>query len=203
MYPKVLDYINGVLSSIQDVAEERAKSLEELARFVADQHEHRQPAKLTFICTHNSRRSQMAQIWAAAAAGYFGVGGMQTHSGGTEATAFNPRAVEAMKRAGFVVDDPGGDNPHYLVKYAPDGPALECFSKVFGDPANPTEDFAAVMTCADADDACPFVPGAALRARLTYEDPKAADGTPEEASVYNERCRQIAVEMLYLFSHLA
>jgi arsenate reductase (thioredoxin) len=59
------------------------------------------------------------------------------------------------------------------------------------------------MTCDEADQDCPFVKGAALRISLPYEDPKVADGTPEEAARYDARSRQIATEMLYLFSKVA
>lgn len=144
----------------------------------------------------------MAQLWAATAAAHFGVEPVCTYSGGTEATAFNPRAVAALKRAGFEIQNPGGDNPRYRVTYAAGGPVLECFSKTYDDALNPSDGFAAIMTCSEADEACPVVHGAALRSRLRYEDPKVADGTPGEAAVYDERCLQIAGEMLYLFSTL-
>ena len=183
--------------------EERGRELDRLGAFVAERVRGGREAALTFVCTHNSRRSQMAQIWAAAAAAHFGVDGVRTYSGGTEVTKLNPRAVAAMERAGFEVENPGGANPHYRISYAADAPALECFSKVFDDETNPSEDFCAIMTCSEADAACPFVPGATARMRLTYDDPKAADGTPEEASVYDARCRQIAIEMLALFSRVA
>ena len=108
-----------------------------------------------------------------------------------------------MEQAGFVIEKPGGDNPRYLVTFDERGPVMECFSKTYDDPVNPTEGFAAIMTCSDADEACPVVSGAALRAPIRYDDPKVADGTPEEAAVYDERCLQIATEMLYLFSRVA
>jgi len=107
-----------------------------------------------------------------------------------------------MERAGFLVRNPRGENPRYRVTFSNDVPALECFSKTYDDPSNPSRGFAAIMTCSDADEACPVVPGAALRARLPYEDPKVSDGTPEEALQYDARCLQIATEMLYLFSTL-
>jgi arsenate reductase len=145
----------------------------------------------------------MAQLWAAAAARHFGVDGVRAYSGGTEVTAFNPRAVAAIERAGFSVLNPGGENPRYLVAFEGEGRAIECFSKKYDDPHNPNEGFGAIMTCSDADEACPVVIGAAFRFPVRYDDPKAADGTPEESSVYDERCRQIAIEMLYLFSRVA
>jgi len=58
------------------------------------------------------------------------------------------------------------------------------------------------MTCSDADEACPVVTGASSRFSITYEDPKDHDGTPEEEDKYNERSRQIAREMFYLFSQV-
>ena len=145
----------------------------------------------------------MGQLWAAAAAAHSGIDGVETYSGGTEATAFNPRAGAALERAGFVIDQPGGDNPHCKATVDEDGPVIECFSKTYDDPFNPTKGFAAIMTCSEADEACPVVLGAALRAPIQYEDPKVADGTPEEAVAYDERCLQIATEMLYLFSRVA
>jgi hypothetical protein len=58
------------------------------------------------------------------------------------------------------------------------------------------------MTCSEADKNCPVVRGAAVRVALPYEDPKVADGTPAEAARYDERSRQIATEMFYLFSEV-
>lgn len=139
-------------------------------------------------------------IWAAVAARHFGLGKVVTYSGGTEATAFNPRAVAALQRAGFDVENPGGDNPPYLVSYADDLPPLVCFSKRYDHPANAAPAFAAIMTCSDADENCPFIPGAELRLPLTYEDPKIADDTPAEAERYDERVAQIGREVLYAFS---
>jgi arsenate reductase len=127
--------------------------------------------------------------------------GVESYSGGTEVTAFNPRAVAALARAGFQIEDPGGENPHYRVRYAPEAPALACFSKVYDDPANPEADFAAVMTCAQAEAACPFIPGA-TRIALPYQDPKEADGTPAEGARYDERVRQIGGELIYAMARM-
>lgn len=196
MNPILTQYIQDLLPDTDRIPEGRRKLLRRLASHI------RPGFSLTFICTHNSRRSHFGQIWAAVAAAWYGVEGVKTYSGGTEATAFNPRAVAALERAGFRVEDPGGENPIYRVSFSENEPALECFSKVYDHPANPSQDFITVMTCSEADENCPFIPGATLRVPLTYEDPKEADGTPEEAARYDERCRQIAVEMFYAFSLL-
>ena len=203
MHPKLAEYIDRAIRGINVIPEDRKHRIEEVAAFVSSTRQAGNSADLTFICTHNSRRSHMGQLWAAAAAAYFGIDGVCTYSGGTEATAFNPRAVTAMEKAGFVIEKPGGDNPRYLASFDEGGPMLECFSKTYDDSFNPADGFAAIMMCSEADEACPVVLGAVLRAPIWYEDPKVADGTPEEASAYDERCLQIATEMLYLFSRVA
>ena len=192
--------IDELVLRFDAIPDDRKLALERVAIFIAERMAAGGPIELTFICTHNSRRSHMAQLWAAAAATHYGVTGVETYSGGTEATSFNPRAVEALKRVGFVIENPGGENPPYRVRYSEDAPTIECFSKTYGHPFNPQRDFVAVMTCSQADRACPVVHGAALRVPIAYDDPKASDGTPEEASTYDARCRQIGAEMLYLFS---
>jgi protein-tyrosine-phosphatase len=200
--PALQEYVEARATEFGRIPEERREQLIEIARFVQTRAESDRPARLTFICTHNSRRSHLAQIWAKVAATYYGVGGVETFSGGTEATAFNPRAVNALKRAGFSIStsEPDRTNPRYEVRFDNNGPSMQCFSKVYKEDPNPQKDFCAVMTCSQADQSCPIVAGAALRVAVPYEDPKAFDGTPEETEKYDERCQQIAREMLYIFS---
>ena len=145
----------------------------------------------------------MSQIWAQTAAHQFGVPRVETFSGGTEATAFNPRAVAALERAGFRIEMPVDDpNPVYRVRYHDSAPPMEAFSKMYDQPSNPTAGFCAVMTCSQADASCALVLGAAERIAIPYDDPKAFDGTDEENQRYDDVCRQIAREMLYLFSQV-
>jgi arsenate reductase len=200
--PELQRTIGRAVAAIDATPAERKRYLDRLAAFVSAKRAAGEGAALTLICTHNSRRSQMGQVWAAVAAAWFGIEGVRTYSGGTEVTAFNPRAVAALRRAGFSIDGAGRDNPRYRVVFAEDAPALECFSKTYDDASNPAHGFAAIMTCADADVACPVVFGAAARLPIRYEDPKVADGTAEEAAAYDERCLQIATEMLYAFSRV-
>lgn len=203
LHPALESAIASAAADVDVIPAGRRETLDRLAAFVRGRRAAGVPADLTFICTHNSRRSHMGQLWAATAAAWLGVDGVRTWSGGTEVTAFNPRAVAALRRAGFVIDRAAdGANPRYRATYGPAGPVMEAWSKRYDDPANPADGFAAVMTCAAADASCPFVEGAALRVSLPYEDPKAADGTPEEAARYDARARQIAAEMLYLFSRI-
>lgn len=202
LHPGLQAYVERVVRGFDTIAEERKRALRKLALFIRTKQASNEPANLTFICTHNSRRSHMSQLWAATAAAWYGVDEVGTFSGGTEATAFDPRAVAAVQRAGFAIENPGGDNPHYRVTYGPGAPVMECYSKTYDDPSNPREGFAAVMTCSQADQSCPAVMGAALRVAIPYDDPKAADGTPEETQRYDERCEQIAREIFYLLSQV-
>jgi arsenate reductase (thioredoxin) len=193
-------YVLRVIKDFDKIPEDRKKALKKLALYVESKVKANETARLTFICTHNSRRSHMSQIWAQSAAEYYGIKGVQAYSGGTEASAFNPRAVKAMEKAGFnIVKTSEGTNPVYNVTYA-EGKSIKGFSKKYTDESNPQKDFCAVMTCSQADKNCPFISGASLRVAIPYEDPKAFDGTAEEEAKYDERCRQIATEIFYAFS---
>jgi arsenate reductase len=155
--------------------------------------------RLNFICTHNSRRSQFSQIWAQTAAAFFAID-VECFSGGVELTAFNERAVASILRCGFKVEKEGEINPKYSVYYETKSKPIVAFSKLFDDTPSP---FAAVMTCAHADENCPFIPAAECRIPVRYDDPKAFDDTALEAEKYDERSIQIASEMFYVFRNLA
>ena len=203
LHPALEKYIAARTTEFALIPGERKEQLAQIAQFVSTRTKSRQPVKLTFICTHNSRRSHLAQIWAQVAAIHFGLPEVHTFSGGAEVTAFNPRAIAALRRAGFDISNPepsAAGNPHYQVRYHSVAPPLECFSKTYSDSSNPDRDFCAVMVCSQADGACPLVPGSALRLAIPYDDPKAFDDTPAEAEKYDERSQQIAREMLYIFS---
>lgn len=203
LYPELASFVRERAAEFDRIAPERRTALEALARSVAERKRVGEPVRLTFICTHNSRRSHLSQLWAQAAAHAYGVTDVETFSGGTEATAFNPRAVAAARRAGFeVAAEAESDNPVYRVRFSERADAMECFSKVYDQPPNPDEGFFAVMTCSAADAACPIVFGAVERVSIPYDDPKSFDGTEREQAVYDERCRQIAREMLYAFSRV-
>lgn len=199
MFPQLIDYIAEIKHEVvPHIPLQRKQLLHDLARYIRICVHRKKECSLTFICTHNSRRSHLCQVWAAVAAHQAGLKPVLTYSGGTEATAFDSRAVGALERAGFHIENPGGANPHYRVSFDEKEPPLLCFSKTFDDPSNPSGNFAAIMTCTEADANCPFVPGAVFRVSLPYQDPKEADGSPRESSVYDERCRQIAGEMFCL-----
>ena len=194
-------FIDRAAQAHAEIPADRRRQLTALAGYVAKRTAASERVNLTFICTHNSRRSQLSQVWAAIAAQYHGVPAVACHSGGTEATACNIRTVRALRRAGLsVVVAAEGANPRYLLQYSEERPPLQLYSKVYSDRPNPQSDFAAIMCCSDADKKCPSVANAAFRVPLHYEDPKSADGTAAEAGRYDERCFEIARDMLFLMS---
>lgn len=200
MHPEIEAYLAERAFEAGRIGPDRRALLDRLGAFVRSRGG---GAQVVFVCTHNSRRSQLAQVWAAAAAHRHGVA-LASYSGGTEATAFHPAAVEALRRAGVRLEPRAGSggNPVYVADLGPES-RLECFSKVYDQPPNPRDGFGAVMVCTDADEACPSVPGAAFRLGLPFEDPKVSDGTAAQGATYDERCAQIAREMLYAMARAA
>ena len=184
------------------ISEERKVVLEPFVAYLKQKRTNGEQIKLNFICTHNSRRSQFAQVWAATMGAYFGIP-LKSFSGGVEVTACNERTIASLKRTGFEVQSEGEGNPKYTITFGNDTKnKLVLFSKLFDDVSNPTEGFAALMTCSDADENCPLVSGCEQRRSLTYEDPKAYDDTDREKEMYDKRSRQIATEMKYVFSNI-
>lgn len=203
-YPELQKYLQDAEIGFNNIPTERQDDLERIASYMCERLSKSEPAQLIFICTHNSRRSHLTQVWAQIAADFYGIDGVETYSGGTEATAFNPRTVAALQRSGLNIktQDKTASNPKYEVLVSDSAAPQLCFSKVYDAPPNPTKEFCAVMTCSDADDACPIVAGCDLRMPLRYDDPKIADDTEFETQRYDERSKQICVEMLYMMSQL-
>lgn len=203
LLPALRPYVNEVANDLDAVPAERKRVLGEIASTVSARLKNGADANLTFICTHNSRRSHMSQIWAQTAAYYYGLNKVHTFSGGTQATACNCRTVTAMRKAGFdITDATTGDNPIYLVRYAEDRPVIRAYSKLYNADDNPKRDFIALMTCSAADKSCPIVEGAMARYAIHYVDPRLCDDTPTETTAYNERCREIAREMFFIMAEV-
>ena len=202
LHPTLQATAESLVLQFDQLPTERKTLLAELTRFI-QQSSAGQPVYLNFICTHNSRRSHIAQLWAQASADYFGVKDIICLSGGTEATAFNPRAVKAMQEVGFQITiEIPGDNPVYQVSYSATASSIKVFSKKYDDSFNNNPGFTAIMTCSHADENCPLVMGTKARIAITYDDPKEFDGTPMESAKYAERVQQIGREMLFAFSQV-
>ncbi|WP_312297801.1 protein-tyrosine-phosphatase [Chryseobacterium sp.] len=187
--------------SSDSISKERKTVLQPLADYIQKKVEANRSIRLNFICTHNSRRSHLSQIWAQAIAYHFGIKNVFCYSGGTEATAMFPKIAETLGSHGFQIQKLSEtENPVYAIKYAENEAAVICFSKEYSNEFNPKNEFGAIMTCNNADEGCPLVLGAEARFPITYDDPKASDNTPQQTEVYAERSLQIAAEMFYVFS---
>jgi protein-tyrosine-phosphatase len=202
MNHRLFDFIEkNITGSFNEIPETRKVILQKLTEFLKKKTTENNPAKFIFVCTHNSRRSHMSQLWAKAASDYYKIPNVHCYSGGTEETAFNPRSVKALQKAGFEITQVSqDDNPVYEVKIDDQAEPVKAFSKKFSHQSNPQSEFCAVMTCTDADEACPFVPGAEVRVSLPYEDPKKSDDTEMESKTYEARSLEIARELFYAFS---
>lgn len=187
----------------ETISNERKADLKPLIEFIQAKLDNNQKIRINFICTHNSRRSHLSQVWAQTLAHIFKIKHVSCYSGGTENTALFPMVAKTLENSGFEVKTlSSGKNPVYSIKYAENEHPIIGFSKKMDDSFNPKSNFAAVMTCDSANEACPFVPGAEKRIPITYEDPKIFDSTPQQAEKYNERSLQIATELFYVFSQV-
>ena len=179
--------IEGFVSTINvnSISNERKKILQPLIDFIQTKTDKNQEIRLNFICTHNSRRSHFSQVWA------------------TEATALFPMVTETLLNSGFHIQKTSEDkNPVYSIKYASNEHPIIGFSKKFDDDFNPISEFAAIMTCSQADEGCPIVSGAEQRFPITFEDPKAFDNSPQQAEKYKERSLQIATDLMHVFTQI-
>ncbi|MEM9990163.1 MAG: protein-tyrosine-phosphatase [Bacteroidota bacterium] len=196
-------YVSTLPDEYQTIPEERQQQLSKLSQYIRGRQLETSPTQVTVICTHNSRRSHLGQIWLQLAAYCYDVPHFQSFSGGTEATAFHPNAVVALQRAGVSIQKSSpsttSSNPIYQVQFVPEiSSSFDVFSKVYHTAPNPSSQFAAVMVCDSADEACPVVPGADARFSLPFDDPKAFDNTSLQAAKYDERTRQIAREFFFV-----
>lgn len=200
MYEKIKKYADDLIQEFDLIPANRKETLEKITKYIASKISENKEINLIYVCTHNSRRSHFGQIWAHVAADYFNIPNVITFSGGTEATAFNINAINSLKRVGFKIEqEDTSDNPRYHVFHDDSQKPSVCFSKVYDHPQNPEKEFAAIMTCGDAEENCPFIPGVEFRISTTYSDPKEFDNTVFQDSSYDERCKQIAREIFYIF----
>lgn len=201
MYSNIKKYCDNLICDFDLISAERKILLEKISTYINSKIQEGNFINLVYICTHNSRRSHFGQICAQVAANYYQIKNVNVFSGGTEATAFNINAIKAVERIGFRIKKQSNDsNPMYHIYYSEESKPIVCFSKVYNHSQNPKTDFVAIMTCSDAEENCPFIPGVELRIGTTYDDPKTFDNTPLQDSKYDERFKQIATETFYVFS---
>lgn len=191
-----------LVNESDQITSERKEQLAEIATFILENTTSPENFSVLFVCTHNSRRSHIADTWFKFGLLYFGLAGYDSYSGGLEATAFNPNAAAALERAGFTVAYKSKvQNP--VVSISPGRyPVWKMKSKVYTHKVNPTSNFVAIMVCSDADESCPLVDGAVGRFAVPYDDPRYYDNTPSQQLKYDQTVSEIGGEMLYLTGYL-
>ena len=198
MNKKLKTYIQKVILDIDKIPNKRKKLLLDIVDYIKQGCLNENMANIIFICTHNSRRSQLAQCWSFASYQYYKLKNIKFFSGGMEITSFNLNALNALKRSGFIIDQKGQKEHVYLLKTSKNSDGQKFFSKMYDSKSNPKRKFLAIMTCSDADKNCPVVRGADKRIFLPYQDPRISDGLDLEESVYDQSCYIIAQEMFYI-----
>lgn len=179
----------------------RQKLLISIANFITSEIKKENTVFLNFICTHNSRRSQFAQIWAHVAIEYYRFQNIASFSGGTCVTAFHRNTVKTLQAVGFhfTVKKFSHTNPVYEILSEVITQPIIGFSKIYDDSFN-KKPFIAITTCASAQENCPFIPNTLKQYHLEYVDPKFSDNTSFTAEKYMETNKIIAAEMNFLFN---
>ncbi|CAN0602762.1 unnamed protein product, partial [Ectocarpus sp. 12 AP-2014] len=101
MLPEIAQLISSL--NTDSITEERKEVLQPLIDFIQQKTTANSAIRINFICTHNSRRSHLSQVWAQTMATYFNIKNVNCYSGGTEATALFPMVAETLKNQGFQI----------------------------------------------------------------------------------------------------
>src|SRR3970040_269041 len=101
LFPEIDNVITTL--NFESISEERKIVLQPLVDFIQGKANNQQEIRLNLICTHNSRRSHLSQVWAQTAAAHYNVKNVFCYSGGTEATALFPMAAKTLAKQGFTI----------------------------------------------------------------------------------------------------
>ena len=196
---KVHDGIKEYILELKEnsISKKRLKNLEkiinEINRYTIDKNY----PKIIFICTHNSRRSQLAEIWAHTFNFVFEKN-IKVFSAGTVKDKFSSRLVSVLKEIGFKVKKKSNK---FIFNFSENHNSIPMNSKLI-DEIYLKDNFITIMTCSNADKNCPVIPNALSRILLSYEDPKKFDFTNQETKKYKETSHKIALEFYYIFKNL-
>ncbi len=201
MFQKLQKTISSL--KLESISAERKQILKPLIDYIQNKISNNLPVILNFICTHNSRRSHLSQVWAQVFSHHYNLRNVYCYSGGSEETAMFFMVVKVLEDAGLQIEKlSDNNNPVYSLKYSENSFPIICFSKKYDNFFNPKNNFCAIMTCSNADENCPIINGAEKRIPIKYRDPKEFDNTEFQKEKYRERSAQIATEMMYVFSKI-
>lgn len=186
------------------INEDRKQQLRTIANFIISEIQLSKQVNLNYICTHNSRRSQLSNVWSSYAANYYNIDIIDSFSGGTAVTSFYRNTVKTLQQVGFIfkLSEFSHHNPVYSIEYENCKKPIKAFSKLYNDDFNAIP-FIAITTCTDADENCPFISEAIQRFHLPFNDPKNFDNTLYAQEKYLETNKQIAGEIHFMFKNIA
>jgi thioredoxin type arsenate reductase len=132
------------------------------------------PARVLFLCTHNSARSQMAE----GLMRHLGGAEVEVFSAGTEPGSVRPEAIEVMRARGI---DISGQ-----------------YSKSVQEYLGQSFDYV-VTVCDRAKESCPIFPGQPEQIHWSFDDPSAVDGPPEaRQAAFEQVARGLANRINFL-----
>tara|TARA_Y100001970_G_C14172891_1_gene825181 strand:+ start:114 stop:776 length:663 start_codon:yes stop_codon:yes gene_type:complete len=196
----IQEYINNLIKNFDEIINIRKSVLLNVSKYINENILKNQKVNLMFICTHNSRRSQLAQVWSYVAFNYYKLEKIKVFSGGTEVDKFNSNAIYSLINAGLIIKKINKNE--FLVKTCQQEKGLKCYSKQYNSENNPKNNFIAIMTCSDADKKCPVLKGANKKIVLPYKDPKVSEGLENEKKTYDQSCFYIAKEMFFIMKNV-
>ena len=197
-------YINDFISKLKlnAIPSHKINALENIAANLRINNNLNIKSKLNFICTHNSRRSQLCQVWSDTMSRYYGFTNILSYSGGTEITQVNKNIINTLIETGFSIKkNKNLSNPIYFVNNG-SKKNIKLFSKLYTDNSNPSVKYIAVLNCLGADRSCPHVEGASKRISLPFNDPGEYDKTKIKYEKYRKVNIEIASSMKYLYLNI-
>ncbi len=199
IYDKLTSWIANL--PIENIDVNRMDMLTEIGKNLREHLAVKKQFNLHFLCTHNSRRSQMAQALGQLMASFFDLP-ISCFSGGTEVTAFHPNAIQCLRAIGFQIYEKEniGNQSTFQVNFSDQENGAIMWSKLIDDPRNPKEDFIAMFTCDQAAEACPIVFGSLQNIKLNYQDPKIYDSLKNAHKAYVKCAIKIASELKIVFA---
>ena len=197
LFSTIHNYCDKTVNSFNLISNDRKKILDDISSKINGHVQNDKELNLLFVCTHNSRRSQFAQVWAHLAINYFGLLNLNSFSCGSEQTMIHENTITALESFGFRVQNEKNNKINF---YFSENSYVECFSKTFLHNSLPDNQIISLMTCDDADKNCPLITGSLSRISLPYSDPKIYDDSSECILEYQKTSNHIAQEIFYIFS---
>jgi len=200
-YNQIQLFCLEITSSFKYIPSSRLQLLDGIVLEINEFLNNKKNLNFLFVCTHNSRRSQFANVWAEIAATFYNLNSIKSYSCGTEKSIVSKNTIQTLKDLGIRIENHPSIPNAFHAFYGKEL-FIDVFSKKYSDPTISKEDTIAIMTCSDADQNCPIIPYAKNRISLNFKDPKRFDNTSSFKMEYQKTGKEIAREIFYIFSKL-